>query len=162
MSAGAIASKVDYGFVLVDIAPGGAHLSPPPEPEPLGPPPPTFVPVADLVSEAEFAALAVADSPQPAIVEASADELLALQALPAPTVTALQSTQRRRRPSKPLLSVREATRPAEVDEENEDGPDPNQGEADDGRPLDWRATRARVALTRRRPPPSPAYHAAVA
>jgi hypothetical protein len=178
VSSGAIPSKVDYGFMLVDVAPGSDMIAAPP-PAPYSPPPATFVPVSDGLSEDEVAALSMPqiDEPaavQPAIAEASADELLALQALPSPMVTAVQSseqsseptTQRRRRTtrlSRPTLSIREATPPAE-DEEHEDGPDPNYGEADDGKPLDWRATRARVAMTRRRPPSfaAPAPRAAVA
>jgi hypothetical protein len=161
ISSGAIASKVDYGFMLVDVAPGSDMIAAPP-PAPLSPPPATFVPVSDGLSEDEVAALTMPqiDEPatvHPAIAEASAEELLALQALPSPMVTAVQSSEqpspRRRthRPSRPTLSIREATPPAE-DEEHEDGPDPNYGEADDDKPLDWRATRARVAMTRRRPP----------
>ncbi len=36
--------------------------------------------------------------------------------------------------------------------DDEMGPDPNDGEADDGKPLDWRQARTR-ASARRRPPP---------
>lgn len=41
---------------------------------------------------------------------------------------------------------------ASDEDESEDGPDPNYGEPDDGKPLDWRAARARASTLRRRPP----------
>lgn len=161
VNSGAIPSKVDYGFVLVDVAPGSDMIAPPPAAAPVSPPPTTFVPVSDGLSEDEVAALAVPEVapptiPQPAVAEASPEELLALQALAmpsvTPTVTSVKlSDRRRRRPSKPMMLVREPLR-VEEDDESEDGPDPNHGEVDDGKPLDWRATRARVAMTRRRPP----------
>jgi hypothetical protein len=45
-----------------------------------------------------------------------------------------------------------AVAPAAVEVEDEMGPDPNFGEVDDGRPLDWRQARVKAA-SRRRPPP---------
>lgn len=50
------------------------------------------------------------------------------------------------------LATPPAARAGDGDDESEDGPDPNHGEVDDGRPLGWRAARSRVAMTRRRPP----------
>jgi hypothetical protein len=136
-------------------------------PVPVVPPPPTFVttdpadaasgtpPAQASLSDAEFAALAVEEPAQPQRAEPSADELLALTTLPSAERTVAAAAPRRRRAfaERPRLPALVGVPHESAADEHEDGPDPNFGEVDDGKPLDWRAARSRVALTRRRPPP---------
>jgi hypothetical protein len=169
VQSGAVPSKVDYGFTLIDVAPGCDYIASPPAP--VVPPPPTFVSVDPAetalsasiqasLSDEEFQALNVEEPALPQMAEPSADELLALTALPSAevTTTTVTAAPRRRRAFAERLRApapvsTPVTIPQESADEHEDGPDPNFGEADDGKPLDWRAARSRVALTRRRPPP---------
>jgi hypothetical protein len=63
-----------------------------------------------------------------------------------------------RRPRRRVAAARRPVEPVPVappapeEPEDEMGPDPNFGEVDDGRPLDWRQARVKAAA-RRRPPP---------
>jgi len=126
--AGAVSSKLDYGFTLVDVAPDSRVLAPPPPRRAL-PPPMTFIPAVSL-DEAEAEALAEAALAPP-------EAALTPDASVEPVRPAVPAAE---------LSV------AEEEDESEDGPDPNYGEPDDGQPLNWRAARTRAAATRRRPP----------
>ena len=195
--AGTVPSKVDCGFVLVDIAPDGQRIAPPPTTtmttltpaRPRRSPPRrrrrTYVPL-DMLDQAEAVALGVELKPDPPapcgggptlatlatsatlagnspaalspidLSEPSADELMALRlgepaAAVATAALALAEPEVVAPAALPAHAVAEAVSAA-ADDESEDGPDPNHGEADDGRPLDWRAARSRAARTRRPPP----------
>lgn len=132
--AGAVISKLDYGFTLIDVAPDSRVLAPPPPRKTL-PPPMTFIAAESLAAAEEIAEpLPSADACPATAVEpiVAADPLLAIEQGP--------HAQDR----VPELTIEE--------EESEDGPDPNFGEPDDGQPLNWRAARTRAAAMRRRPP----------
>lgn len=193
--AGAVVSKLDYGFMLVDVAPDSCELAPPPIRKPV-PAPMTFVPAgaieeaeavaAELVSDLVAAPAAASDSVD-AVPQSTADLVASVDVVPpvdvvspvefvAPAegavpvegvvpldyavpvecvipverVMAMGSAKPKGRARfTPSLPPPESSH---ADDESEDGPDPNFGEPDDGKPLDWRAARARAATQRRRPP----------
>ncbi|HEX8910897.1 MAG TPA: hypothetical protein VF796_00960, partial [Humisphaera sp.] len=103
---------------------------------------PSDPPAVDLMAD-ELAALASCAPPAPVLTAAAE--------VPTPSDESPRPARRRgrfgfRKPAPAPLPT-----PAAVDED-EMGPDPNDGEPDDGKPLDWRNARAKAA-TRRRPPP---------
>jgi hypothetical protein len=150
--AGAVTSRTEHGFVMVDVAPDSERIAPAPrrrrprtrtftpavEPGPTG--------AASVVSDAELAALGIEARPTPA---AAADGL---------------------RPEEPCdIAMRVAAAAADSDHyaigpacdehlhEDEMGPagdpDPDRDGiyADEGPPLHWQVVRARVARTRKPP-----------
>lgn len=151
--AGAVTSKTEHGFVLVDVAPDSERVAP--SPRRRRPRTRTFTPVveptlgipAPLVSDAELPALAANVRPMTA-----ADGL---------------------RPEEPCdIAVRVAAAAADADDDDDDriraacdqhlhedemgpagDPDPDRDGiyADEGPPLHWQVVRARVARTRKPP-----------
>jgi hypothetical protein len=152
--AGAVTSKTEHGFVLVDVAPDSERVAP--APRRRRPRTRTFTPVAEpnsigpasVVSDAELAALATT------------------QARPVPSAAADGL-----RPEEPCdVAMRVAAAAADADDadpiraacdehlhEDEMGPagdpDPERDGiyADEGPPLHWQVVRARVARTRKPP-----------
>ena len=137
--AGAVVSKLDYGFTLVDVAPDSRELAPPPARKVL-PAPMTFVSSIQIEAQEVATELVAKPIAAPAPIKPEpVERILAIE-------PAKPSGRSRPTPALPLPAA------VDVDDESEDGPDPNFGEPDDGKPLDWRAARARAATQRRRPP----------
>lgn len=138
--AGAVVSKKDYGFTVVDVAPDSRELAPPPVRLRV-PPPITYIPAGTL-EEAEEVATEIAE--QMSAASSVVESMPPSTDVPAIPLAAIE----------PAATNGHAFPPpaATDDDESEDGPDPNYGEPDDGKPLDWRAARAKSAMQRRRPP----------
>lgn len=143
--AGAIVSKKDYGFTVVDVAPDSREIAPPPVRRRV-PPPMTFIPAGTLEEAVEVATAVAAEISPPSAPVVPAPTFMPVEAA-TPPIAAIE-------PARPAKSNGRHYPPPEatIDDESEDGPDPNFGEPDDGKPLDWRAARARSSMQRRRPP----------